>query len=214
MRQKVVAYDIFHKKKPWQLERKFDADYLELETNPLRNKYIEKTKYLFQTYGDSEILFADYVKKVNRYGKAQKMCIVVTDRNIYKQDPKSYKVVKFGTPIASLSGISLSPFKDGMVVLHCKEETGLRDLVLNLNLTQGEEKFSEMVAVVSSIYKKLTDSAIPIRFVDHISFDNGRTKGKTTGMQSLHFEAANVHVTTFAKNKKGKGAHIIQYPSS
>eukprot|EP01101_Sappina_pedata_P000405 TRINITY_DN1044_c0_g1_i1.p1 TRINITY_DN1044_c0_g1~~TRINITY_DN1044_c0_g1_i1.p1 ORF type:complete len:1010 (-),score=418.88 TRINITY_DN1044_c0_g1_i1:23-2779(-) len=211
-RQKVVAYNIFNTKKPWQLDRKFDADYLELESNPLRAKYIEKTKYLFQTYGDSEILFADYVKKVNRYGKAQKFCIVVTDRNIYKQNPKNYNIVKFGTPIANLSSISVSPYADATVVLHCKDYTECRDIVLLLNLNKGEEKFSELVAVIQSVYKKLTDTMIPINFTDQIAFDNARRKGKATNQQTLSFENASVPITTFVK--KSKGAHMIQFPTS
>lgn len=75
---------------------------------------------LFATYGDTEVLFADYVTlfdfsskfltveqlvKVNKAGKSQKRGIVVTEKNIYKHDPKNYKVKKFGTPIVEITKI-------------------------------------------------------------------------------------------------------------
>jgi myosin-1 len=47
---------------------------------------------LFSTYGDTQVLFADEVTKVNRGGSADRRVIVVTEQNIYKLDPKSYKV--------------------------------------------------------------------------------------------------------------------------
>jgi len=85
MRQKVVAYDIFKGKKPWEyvstfqitcsfsrlklsksnsMQRKYDADYLESDSNPYKAKYIERAKLLFSTYGDQQILFADFAMKV------------------------------------------------------------------------------------------------------------------------------------------------------
>lgn len=55
--------------------------------------------------GDTQIMFADYVNKVNNKGKTQKRGIVVTEKNIYKHDPKNYKVKKFGTPLVEVISI-------------------------------------------------------------------------------------------------------------
>jgi hypothetical protein len=45
------------------------------------------------------------VIKVNKVGKSQKRGIVVTEKNIYKHDPKNYKVKKFGTPLVEVRSI-------------------------------------------------------------------------------------------------------------
>jgi myosin-1 len=90
---------------PFSIPRKFDADYLEKSSNPYKDKYVAAMQLLFSTYGDQEVMFADYMNKVNRVGKAQRRGIVVTDKNIYKHDPKNYKVKKFGTPIIEIVGI-------------------------------------------------------------------------------------------------------------
>jgi len=94
MRQKVLAYDIFKGKKPWDVSRRFDGDYLEKDTNPYKDKYEAAMTKLFSTHGDTEIVFADYVDKVNKGGKGQKRGIVVTEKNVYKHDPKNYKIKK------------------------------------------------------------------------------------------------------------------------
>jgi hypothetical protein len=167
MRQKCGAYDIFQGKKPWDFRRKYEADYLELDSNPYKAKYIERSRMLFSTYGDTQVNFADFANKVNRYNKIQKVGIVVTDRNIYKQDPKNYKVVKFGIPIANLHSISMSPFKDSIVVCHCKEESGMRDLILNFGVS-GSEKYAEFVVTVTQLFNHLTNSNLPVKFVEKL----------------------------------------------
>ena len=57
------------------------------------------------------MLFADYVNKVNPVGKVQKRGLVVTEANIYKHHPKTYAVIKFGTPI----GLDLKVFPNNLL---------------------------------------------------------------------------------------------------
>jgi phosphoglycerol transferase MdoB-like AlkP superfamily enzyme len=93
-----------NKKKPWDPRRPFVADYLNEESNPKRANFLgikgflvfkicflillfifpDAVQSLFQKYGDSEILFADNVTKLNPYNKPQMRTIIVTDLNIYK----------------------------------------------------------------------------------------------------------------------------------
>ena len=100
--------------------------------------------------GDAQILFADEVMKISRKGKGERRAIVVTEKNMYKHNPKDYKLKnfdgtdKFGIPLADITGIrfvtnlnviprSMSPQKDTFVVVHTRG--GLRDLVLDLGLS-------------------------------------------------------------------------------
>ena len=62
MRQKVHALDIFKGKKPWDCARRHEADYLEMDSNPLKEKYLVGVQNLFQTYGETHIIFSDYGK--------------------------------------------------------------------------------------------------------------------------------------------------------
>jgi hypothetical protein len=64
MRQKVLSLDIFKGRKPWKyvilidfilflfsVPRKYEADYLEKDTNPNKDKYIAQMQFLFSSYG-------------------------------------------------------------------------------------------------------------------------------------------------------------------
>jgi len=209
MRQKVLAYDIFRGNKPWDIPRRFDADYLEKDSNPHKDKYIIGMQTLFSTYGDTQIMFADYVAKVNKVGKSQKRGIVITEQNIYKHDPKNYKVRKFGTPIVEVKSISCSPRKDTFVILHCKEP--YRDFVLDLG-TEGEEKVSEFVTVLVQEYRKLTGEGLPIHFSDRISYNNSRTNEKPGKNELVVFEGSNDPKLKHCQFKTGKGQNIVFYP--
>ncbi len=50
-------------------------------------------------------MFADYVGKVNKNSKQQKRGIVMTERNIYKHDPKKFKLRKVAVPIAQVTDV-------------------------------------------------------------------------------------------------------------
>jgi len=210
MRQKVLALTLFKGKKPWNVPRNFDADYLELDSNPHKAKYIEAMQRLFSTYGDTEVCFADYVNKVNKGGKSQKRGIVVTEKNIYKHDPKNYKVKKFGTPIVDVKSISLSSKKDSFLIIHAKEPH--RDLVLDLGIEGSPEKYSEFVTVLVQEYKKLTGTALQVNFNDRITFNNSRANQKPGVDCVLTFEMSSDMKLKGCVFKTGKGnTNVIQY---
>ncbi|PRP88238.1 myosin IE [Planoprotostelium fungivorum] len=186
MRQKVLAYTIFSGKKPWDCSRRYQADYLESDKNPNSKKYIEAMAKLFATYEDTSVNFAEYGNKFNSKNKPDFRGIVVTDKNIYKHDPKNYKIKKYETPIVQVTDICLSPFEDTFVIVHAVEPH--RDLCFDLGI-QGEEKASEFVVAVVQEHKKLTGKTLPIHFKDSITYNAGRTpKGKGVDY-TLKFEA-------------------------
>jgi len=198
MRQKILAYDIFSGNKPWGCSRRYEADYLEMDSNPGKEKYIQGMKNLFSKYGDSSILFSDEVNKINSKSKAQKRAIVVTESHIYKQDPKNYKIKPYETPLAGIQSISMSSHPDTFVVIHANE---VRDSLLDLGVT-GVEKVSEFVSAIVGQVKILTGNTIPVNFVDTVKYNNART-AKNPGVEcTLTFRESN--------DNKGKGSTFKQ----
>jgi len=163
MRQKVTVLEVFGHSKPWDVKRRFEGDYLEKDSNPLKEKYVSSMQQLFQKYGDTQINFADYVYKVNRKCKLDKRAIVVTEKNIYKNDPKNYKVKKYGYPIVECKSISVSTQKDTYIVVHATEPK--RDIIIDLGV-EGPEKVSEFVCVIVDEYKRLTGQRLKVNFSD------------------------------------------------
>jgi myosin-1 len=122
---------------------------------------------LFKQFGDSQILFADEVTKMNRSGGADTRVVIVTEANIYKCDPKNYKVKKYdgsvkgGVPVGEISAVSLSPLPDNFVVVHTKE--GMRDIVVGVG-APGVDKLSEFVTILAGLYKSITHNPLPVTF--------------------------------------------------
>jgi len=211
MRQKVLAYSIFHGKKPWSFGPRFEADYLEKPSNPTQKQYQQGMQTLFAKYGDQQVLFADYVNKVNPAGKVQKRGLVVTEANIYKHHPKTYAVIKFGTPLAEITKIQMSRFRDSYIVVSCKGD--YRDLVVDMGLESGHERYSEFVTILLRQYQQLTGQNLPIEFVDRLPYNNSRKKGNPGKDCVLIFQQSPDPklVGSMFKNGKTPQENIILY---
>lgn len=116
---------------------------------------------LLNKYTDNTVLFADYVHKCNSKDKLDYRAIMVTNNNIFKQDPKNYKVKAYEVPLVAVKGITLSTLQDGYVVVHANEP--YRDLVVDLGIN-NIERYSEFVTVVVQQVKNLTGNSIPVNF--------------------------------------------------
>eukprot|EP00163_Fabomonas_tropica_P005981 TRINITY_DN1561_c0_g2_i1.p1 TRINITY_DN1561_c0_g2~~TRINITY_DN1561_c0_g2_i1.p1 ORF type:complete len:300 (+),score=72.62 TRINITY_DN1561_c0_g2_i1:233-1132(+) len=196
MRQKVQCMDLFSGKKPWNCARQFEADYLDKIENPVRDRYLAAMQSLCTAGGDSQILFADNVIKVNKRGKSQMITFVITNQHMYKYDPKKFKVLKTGIPLRELSGVCLSPRSDSFVVIHMKPHH--RDLVLDLGT--DVDRAAELVTVLWQVVKDQTGREFPVTFTDVIRYNNSRTEKSPGTELSLSFQ----HSPGDSKLKPGK----------
>eukprot|EP01111_Echinosteliopsis_oligospora_P012783 TRINITY_DN4422_c0_g1_i1.p1 TRINITY_DN4422_c0_g1~~TRINITY_DN4422_c0_g1_i1.p1 ORF type:complete len:1060 (-),score=288.02 TRINITY_DN4422_c0_g1_i1:136-3315(-) len=178
VRQKILTSDIFglgpNKNKAWESRRRFTADYLNVNENPRASQFETAVNILFQKGGDSEILFADNIVKVNPRGKSQARVIIVTNSNVYKYEPKKYTVRKIGIPLQTITGIYLSKVQDTYCVITLKPPE--RDVVIDVGgwMGSGIERVSELVTVIYQQIERLTGSKIPVHFKDQIEFNNSR----------------------------------------
>uniref|UniRef100_A0A8C9XZT1 Myosin ID n=1 Tax=Sander lucioperca TaxID=283035 RepID=A0A8C9XZT1_SANLU len=100
------------------------------------------------------VLFSCNVRKViNRFHKAEDRAVLITDRHLYKMDPlKQYKPMK-SIPLYNVTGVSVSPGKDQLVVFHTKDS---RDLVVCLQgmVPANESRIGELVGTLLSHFKR------------------------------------------------------------
>jgi myosin I len=211
LRQKCLAFTVFRGKKPYQLQRHYEADYLSAQSNPHRTKYTQAVQVLFQKFGDTQILFADEVLKANRGGRTEARACIVTDQNIYKADPKSYKLKSFegspkaGIPLAHIVGLSMSPHPDRWVVCHSKDS--VRDFVICVG-TYNNDKLSEFVTSLMTQYQKQVGKPLPVAFKDQIQYNNSSKLGELT---TLSFTSAPDDKTSAGSFKKGKGTACVAF---
>ncbi|KAM4524857.1 unconventional myosin-Id isoform 1-T1 [Odontesthes bonariensis] len=98
------------------------------------------------------VLFSCNVRKINRFHKAENRAVLITDRHLYKMDPlRQYKPMK-SIPLYNVTGLSVSPGKDQLVVFHTKDG---RDLVVCLQgmVPANESRIGELVGTLLSHFK-------------------------------------------------------------
>uniref|UniRef100_A0A665W2A7 Myosin ID n=1 Tax=Echeneis naucrates TaxID=173247 RepID=A0A665W2A7_ECHNA len=98
------------------------------------------------------VLFSSNVRKINRFHKAEDRAVLITDRHLYKMDPlKQYKPMK-SIPLYNVTGLSVSPGKDQLVVFHTKDS---RDLVVCLQgmVPANESRIGELVGTLLGHFK-------------------------------------------------------------
>uniref|UniRef100_A0AAR2K2Z3 Myosin ID n=1 Tax=Pygocentrus nattereri TaxID=42514 RepID=A0AAR2K2Z3_PYGNA len=135
------------------LQRAWEGNYLVSSENPetassftlVSSELQRKDKFM-------RVLFSCNVRKINRFNKAENRAVLITDRHLYKMDPlKQYKPMK-SIPLYNVTGVSVSPGKDQLVVFHTKDN---RDLIVCLQgmVPAGESRIGELVGTLLSHFK-------------------------------------------------------------
>ncbi|KAA6395940.1 MAG: putative myosin IB heavy chain [Streblomastix strix] len=125
------------------------GDYIGARTNPLIEKLISRT-------GDTAILFADEVVKVNKRLKMQKRVFVITNQAIYNITPESYKLRR-RIALDKLNSLSLSCLSDNFLALIVPSEY---DYLI------ASSKKTEIVMVLMEAFRQCTKHPLNINFAN------------------------------------------------
>lgn len=71
--------------------------------------------------------------------------MLVTDQFIFKLDCEKFRNMKEGVPLKDLTGITVSPGQDQLIVLHCP---GGNDLVVSLHCLKQEDRVGECLGTI------------------------------------------------------------------
>jgi myosin-1 len=118
----------------WGLNRDWKGDYLMLEGLNQARDYQQSFQKLQKKDNIRQVLFSSRILKATpgSGGKCAERSIMISDTAIYKLDgPKgSFKGMKSGVPLGQVTGITVTPGPDQLVVIHL--QTG-RDFVVALH---------------------------------------------------------------------------------
>ncbi|XP_046677744.1 unconventional myosin ID, partial [Homalodisca vitripennis] len=141
------------------LDRKWQGNYLSLAAeNPDCQHYNASMRQLKNSDRFDQVLFSSYVVKTNRFNKPAERVLVVTDLAIYKLDVHKFKPMRRGMPIQDVVGLSLSPGRDQLVVIHSNKGN---DLVVTLKTS--EERVGELVGVLCTRYLFLRKAELTVK---------------------------------------------------
>jgi myosin-1 len=156
--QIITASAIKGRRQTWGQNRKWLGNYLaNNQENTYSSLYTTSVNNLKNTDNFRGVLFSAFVKKYNHCNKSAERVIIITDGAIYKLDnsKNKFKNLKRTMAINELTGISISPGKDQLIIFH---SDGGNDLIVSL---QGEheqlkeDRIGEVIGVVNKRYYEL-----------------------------------------------------------
>ncbi|XP_052334367.1 unconventional myosin-Id isoform X1 [Oncorhynchus keta] len=153
IRAKVATLEALKGQRPdLGLQRTWEGNYLKLDSPDTASSFTLVSCELQRKDKFMRVLFSCNVRKINRFHKAEDRAVLITDRHLYKMDPlKQYKPMK-SIPLYNVTGVSVSPGKDQLVVFHTKDS---RDLVVCLQgmVPAGDSRIGELVGTLLSHFK-------------------------------------------------------------
>ncbi|XP_077482186.1 unconventional myosin-Id [Stigmatopora argus] len=153
VRAKVACYEALKgHRMDLGLQRAWEGNYLKRDSPDSTASFSSVSSELQRRDKFMRVLFACNVRKINRFHKSEDRVVLITDRHLYKMDPlKQYKPMK-SIPLYNVTGMSVSPGKDQLVVFHTKDS---RDLVVCLQglVPANESRIGELVGVLLSHFK-------------------------------------------------------------
>ncbi|KAG2393751.1 hypothetical protein C9374_007282 [Naegleria lovaniensis] len=126
----------------------------------LPNYYNKLVQQLLQKNGDTQLLFASEVLKINKSLKTQKRIMIITDKHIYNIDPQEFKVKRI-IDLDEIEGASMSPFADDNFCLHVPS---------SYDYLYDSDKKTEILDVLSNAIMKKAQKKLPINIADTFSF--------------------------------------------
>ncbi|XP_060522962.1 unconventional myosin ID isoform X2 [Cylas formicarius] len=205
MKLKITAASaLINKRTNYGIDRKWDGNYLSKhEENSNYSMFNEAVNNLKNTKHFNTVVFSSYVTKFNKFNKVAERVMLVTDQFVFKLDCEKFRNMKEGVSLRDLTGLSVSPGQDQLLVLHCPRGN---DLVVSLHAQKPEDRVGEAIGTICSAYYHLKKTDLPVKVSKTIQCSLGG-KQKLINIQV----SAEVQAPTFKKD-----GHNILYvlPSS
>lgn len=144
----------------WGQSREWLGNYLALHNeNHNYNIFTQSVSNLKNGQHFSNVLFSSFVTKFNKFNKCAERAMLVTDQHVFKLDNVKFRNMKDGVAINVLTGLSVTPGQDQLIVLH---SPGGNDLVISLHTSAKEDRVGELVGVLCNQYAKLKNADLPV----------------------------------------------------
>uniref|UniRef100_A0A8C4DNV1 Myosin IG n=1 Tax=Dicentrarchus labrax TaxID=13489 RepID=A0A8C4DNV1_DICLA len=142
VRAKVAALTALSgERKDWGVRRAWERDYLANTSSG----FIRVSKELRNKDEYSQVLFSSFCRKVNRFNKSTDRGLLITDKYIYKLDPKKQNKVLKKLPLDVFTGLSVTSGVDQMVALHTSSQDDVLLCLQRGELCPNQDRVGELV---------------------------------------------------------------------
>ncbi|XP_043792352.1 unconventional myosin ID [Apis laboriosa] len=152
LRLKMAAGIVLRSKRlHWGQDRRWEGNYLSKpDENAHSDIFNSSINNLRNTDHFKAVLFSAFIKKTNRFNKSKDRVLVVTEHAIYKLENSKFKNMKKGMPITEITGLSVSPGKDQLIVIHSNRGN---DFIMSI--IAKDDRIGELVGILSNKYNQL-----------------------------------------------------------
>ncbi|KAM4539467.1 unconventional myosin-Ig [Odontesthes bonariensis] len=202
VRAKVAALKALSgERKDWGVSRAWERDYLSnvRDCPQTSSGFVRVSKELKNRDAFGQVVFSGFCRKVNRFNKSTDRALLVTDKFVYKLEPKKhYKVLK-RFPLDAFTGLSVTSGVDQLVALHT---ASLDDVLLCLQrgeLSPNQDRVGELVGSLVDHFTRIRKVSFPVKVCGSALQLHMRGKPKSVGVESRAGQAA----ADFRKSRDG-----------
>ncbi|KAJ8378992.1 hypothetical protein AAFF_G00232210 [Aldrovandia affinis] len=134
----------------WGCGRAWERDYLSnaRDSPQTSSHFVRVSKELKNKDQYSSILFSGFVRKMNRFNKSTDRALLITDKHIYKLEPrKQFKMLK-RLPLESVTGLSVMSGSDQLVALHTSSQDDVLVCLQPGELCPNQDRVGEVVGTL------------------------------------------------------------------
>eukprot|EP00033_Pygsuia_biforma_P000943 GCRY01001085.1.p1 GENE.GCRY01001085.1~~GCRY01001085.1.p1 ORF type:complete len:1015 (-),score=310.27 GCRY01001085.1:527-3571(-) len=173
VRRKILAFDLFSNKRPWDSRKKYAESYGEVSATALGQ--------LMATNGDARTVFAAPVQKISHKLKPQPRVLFLSNKQLYRLEGPMLKSKKSPIPFSAIKTVVVSPYHDQLVVLQCARPE--LDLLVDLSCDTETELVSEFITGLHLAMAAVNQSFV-LKIATETTFNNGGKDCKLTFVNS------------------------------
>lgn len=202
VRAKVAAYSaLIRDRKDWGVLRAWERDYLSNSRDSPQtcSSFIQVSKELRNKEEFSQVLFSGFCRKVNRFNKSTDRALLITDKCIYKLEPrKQFKILK-RAPLQTLTGLSVTSGADQLVALHCSSQDDILLCLQRGQLSPNQDRVGELVGSLVDHFTRVRKVPLPVKVCRGSVQLHMRGRAKAVSVETR----ATVNTADFKKTKDG-----------
>uniref|UniRef100_A0A673IA90 Unconventional myosin-Ig-like n=1 Tax=Sinocyclocheilus rhinocerous TaxID=307959 RepID=A0A673IA90_9TELE len=144
----------------WGYSRAWERDYLaSAKDSPLTStNFVRITKELKNKDPYSQVLFSCSVRMLNWFNNTKDRALLITDKHIYRLEPKKHFKVQKRISLDSVVGVSVTSGSDQMVALHTASQDDFLVHLQRGQLNPNQDRVGELVGSLTDHFTRLHQS--------------------------------------------------------
>uniref|UniRef100_A0A4W4HLI2 Myosin IG n=1 Tax=Electrophorus electricus TaxID=8005 RepID=A0A4W4HLI2_ELEEL len=153
----------------WGFGRSWERDYLanvslSLDCPLTSSNFVRTTKDLKNKDQYNQILFSGFVRMLNWFNNTKDRALLITDKHIYRLEPKKHFKVQKRIPIETVISLSVTSGTDQMVVLHTVSKDDVLVHLQRGQLGPNQDRIGELVGTLCDHFLNAINVSLTITF--------------------------------------------------